>query len=192
MVTKRKRKPMSEEQRLAAVERLAKAREAKGHNGSKSVNPLLLEMDEDSPIHWKKVREWVKEITVELRSKKNLRDSKLSKERQEYRTLEVYLANLKRYLESSIWLDKYYGRNREGKMVTVVSTMAYHPNGNPKRTVGNIYPDIGEYTQEMKTNDDRIYDTDQEYQRKRKLHEQEEVFDDGGEDSDDFWNDIHG
>ena len=39
---------MSEEQRLAAVERLAKAREARGHDGSKSVHPLLLEQDDDS------------------------------------------------------------------------------------------------------------------------------------------------
>ena len=62
MVAKRKRKPMSEEQRAAAVERLAKAREARGHDGSSSVHPDLLEMDEDSPIHWKKVRQWVKEV----------------------------------------------------------------------------------------------------------------------------------
>ena len=79
---------MSEEQRLAAVERLAKAREARGHDGSKSVHPLLLEQDEDSPIHWKKVRVWVKEIQSELTSMKAKRLSKDTKERHEYQILD--------------------------------------------------------------------------------------------------------
>ena len=35
---KTKRKPMSEEQKKAAIERLAKAREARGADGSKSVH----------------------------------------------------------------------------------------------------------------------------------------------------------
>ena len=188
MVVKRKRKPMSEEQRLAASERLAAARAARGHDGSKSVHPDLLEVDEDSPIHWKKVREWVKEISDELRSKKNLRISKDTKERFEYQTLDVYLGNLKKYLESGIWLDSRYGRHREGKINTLVTTMGYYPNGRPKRTVGWFYRDIGEYTQEMKDNDDRIYGSDTQctFYTKGELHEQEEVFEDGGEDSEEF------
>lgn len=188
MVAKSKRKPMSEEQRAAAVERLAKAREARGHDGSKSVHPLLLEVDEDSPIHWKKVKEWIKEVSDELRAKKNLRLSKESKERQEYQTLEVYLANLKRYLESSIWLDSRYGRHREGKVQTLVTTMAYYSNGRPKRTIGWFYTDIGEYTQEMKEYDDRIYGSESKYGRGiGNLYEQEEVLEDGGEDGEDNW-----
>lgn len=187
MVVKRKRKPMSEEQRAAAVERLAKARELRGHDGSKSVHPLLLEMDEDSPVHWKKVREWIKEITVELRAKKSFRDSKDAKQRVEYRTLEVYLANLKRYLDSSIWLDSRYGRHRESKTQTVVTTMAYYPDGRPKRSVGNFYTDVGEYTMEMKEHDDRIYGTDTNSRRvDRNIHEQETVLEDGGENSEEF------
>lgn len=180
---------MSDAQRAAASERLAKAREARGHDGSKSVHPLLLDMDDDSPIHWRKVREWVKEIGVELRSKKAQRLSKDSKERQEYQTLEVYLGNLKRYLDSSIWLDARYGRHREGKMGTVVHTIGYFPSGRPKRVVGWFYKDVGEYTEEMRENDDRIYGTESEYRRDkhhRKLHEQEEVLEDGGEDSSEF------
>lgn len=187
MVKKRGRKPMTEEQRVAASERLAAAREARGHDGSKSVHPLLLEMDDDSPIHWKKVRVWVKEITTELNSKKAQRLSKDVKERLEYQTLSTYLANLKRYLDSSIWLDARYGRHQEGKMGTVVHAIAYYPSGRPKRVVGWFYKDIGEYTLEMKENDDRIYGTESEYHgNKRKLHEQEEVLEDGGEDGTEF------
>lgn len=190
-MVKRKRKPMSEEQRAAAAERLRKAREARGHDGSASVHSDLLNMDEDHPLHWKKVREWIKDISEELRSKKNLRLSKESKERQEYHTLENYLGNLKKYLESSVWLDNRYGRHREGKIKTFVRSMAYYPNGRPKRTLGFFYADIGEYTMEMKQHEDRVYGAGQEQSRTRKqFHEQKEVLDTSGEDREEFWDDI--
>ena len=146
-----KRKRMSEEQRLAAAERLAKAREARGHDGSKSVHENLRNMDEDSPIHWKKVKVWIKEIGEELRSMRHKRDSKSRKERTEFVDLEVYHSNLKKYLQSGIYHDIRYGRHREGKMKTVVTTMAYHSDGWPKRTVGHYYSDVsgGLWTQEM-------------------------------------------
>jgi hypothetical protein len=148
-MVKRKRKPMTEEQRAAAVERLRIAREKRGHDGSASVHESLLTMSEDSPIHWKKVRGWIKEINEELRAKKSFRISKESKERLEYQTLEVYVANLKRYLDSGIYLDNRYGRHREGKMTVVVTTMSYHDDGLAKRTLGWFYPDVGEWTEEM-------------------------------------------
>lgn len=189
-VVKRKRKPMTEEQRKAAVERLAKAREARGHDGSASVHPDLLKVSEDSPLHWKKVKEWIKEIAEELKAKKNLRLSKDSKERQEYQILEVYLSNLKKYLESGVYHDYRYGRHREGKMKTVVYRMAYYPNGRPKRTIGHFYQDCGEYTQEMKDHDDRVYGSDTGGRYRPKFHEQETILEDGGENREEFWDDL--
>jgi len=184
------RKPMSEEQRVAAVERLAKAREARGHDGSKSVHPDLLEVSEDSPLYWKNVRSWIKDLTVELKAKKHLRTSKDSKERQEYQILDVYIANLKRYLDTGVYHDNRYGARREGKIQTVVTTMAYHPNGRPKRTIGFYYPDCGVYTQEMKEYDDGVYGSESKTRRRTTVHEQEEVLQDGGEGSSTFWDDL--
>lgn len=184
---------MSEEQRAAASERLAKAREARGHDGSASVHPDLLEMKEDHPLHWKRVKSWIKELSEELRSKKNLRLSKESKERQEYQILEVYISNLKRYLDSGVYTDFRYGRHREGKMKTFVRNMAYYPNGRPKRTLGFFYSDVGEYTMEMREYDDRVYGSTKKHVRTRdELHEQEEVLEDGGDGSKDIWDDISG
>ena len=184
---------MSEEQRAAASERLALAREARGYDGSASVHPDLLGMDEDHPLHWKKVKSWIKEISEELRSKKNLLDSKESKERQEYQILEVYVSNLKRYLDSAVYTDFRYGRQREGKMKTFVRHMAYYPNGRPKRTLGFFYSDVGEYTMEMKKHDDRVYGTGTKLSRVRdELYEQKEILEDGGNGSKDIWDDISG
>lgn len=182
---KRKRKPMSDAQRAAASERLAKARLARGHDGSKSVHPILREMDEDHPLHWRKVKGWIKEVGEELRAKKNQRLSKESKERMEYQILDTYLSNMKRYLDSSIWLDHRYGRHREGKMRTIVHSMAYYADGRPKRTIGHFYYDCGEYTQEMKDHDDRVYASEpRTIPRKTggEFHESEEVLEDGRDD----------
>lgn len=182
-MVKRKRKPMTEEQRAAAAERLRIAREKRGHDGSASVNPNIRDMDEESPIHWKKVREWIKEISDELRAKKTLRDSKDSKDRMEYRTLEVYLANLKRYLDTGIYFDNRYGRHREGRMTTVVTTMAYHDDGEPKRTVGFFYPDIGEWTKEMHDEYCRIRSSrPKRLSTRGDVHDEETILQDGGED----------
>jgi len=191
-MVKRRRKPMTEEQRAAAIERLAKAREARGHDGSKSVHPNLLEVPEDSPVHWKKVKGWIKELSDEIKSKKHQRLSKESKERQEYQVLDVYVGNLKRYLDSGVYMDNRYGRHREGKMNTVVFTMAYYSDGRPKRTVGHFYPDVGEYTQEMKEHDDRVYGSEPKQSRgtRTTIHESEEVLEDGGEDREEFWDDL--
>lgn len=182
-MVKRRRKPMTEEQRAAAAERLRVAREKRGHDGSASVNESIRGYDEDHPLHWKKVKVWIKEITTELSAKKSLRDSKDAKQRMEYLTLQTYLGNLKKYLDTGVYFDARYGRHREGRMNTLVTTMAYHPDGRPKRTVGHIYPDCGEYTMEMKQYDDRVYGTKRQRRGTTEdtVYEQEEILEDGGE-----------
>lgn len=146
----RKKRVMTEEQRKAASDRLAAARAKKGHDGSASVNVHIRDMDEENPLHWKKVKGWIKEISDELKHSKAKRDSKDAKDRSYYNTYVTYLANLKKYLDSGVYLDTRYGRFREGKMITVVHNMAYDKNGLVKRSVGHWYPDIGEvWTQEM-------------------------------------------
>lgn len=149
----RKKRVMTEEQRKAAAERLAKARLAKGHDGSASVHQDVRDLPEDHPLHWKKVKVWIKEISDELKHSKAKRDSKDAKDRSWYRTFECYVANLKRYLDSGVYLDSRYGRLREGRMKQIVLNMAYNSDGTPKRCVGHIYPDIGEYTMEMRNAD---------------------------------------
>ncbi|MBM37955.1 MAG: hypothetical protein CMO97_02665 [Woeseia sp.] len=138
----RKRKPMSEEQKKAASERLAKAREARGMDGSKSVHPSLLEMPEDHFIHWKKVRQWVKKNEQDLKDLRGWKNSNISKQRMEYQDLQTYIHNMKKYLTHGVWLDFRYGEDRECKVTRVCIAMAYDKDGNPKRDYGTWYPDI--------------------------------------------------
>ena len=147
---KRRRKPMSEEQKKAAVERLAKAREARGADGSKSVHHSIRDLDEDHFLHWKKVKQWVKSCTEELKGMKSYKDSKVSKERAQYQDLEVYISNMKKYLSGGVWSDFRYGEQREGRVQKVCVAMSYYPDGTPKRNYGTWYPDIAQvWTREL-------------------------------------------
>ena len=119
---RKKRKPMTEEQRAAAVERLAKARAARGITGTKNVHPDVLALPEDNPLSYKKVKEWLDYNKDYLKSIKSQRDSSDRKERMEYQVVENYVKNLKIYIKDSVWCDHRYGKKMENKMEWIVTT----------------------------------------------------------------------
>ena len=119
---RKKRKPMTEEQRAAAVERLAKARAARGITGTKNVHPDVLSLPEDHPLAYKKVKEWLDYNKEYLKSIKVQKTSKERDERREYQIVENYVKNLRIYIKDNVWCDHKYGKKMENKMewVTVV------------------------------------------------------------------------
>ena len=119
---RKKRKPMTEEQRAAAVERLAKARAARGITGTKNVHPDVLSLPEDHPLAYKKVKEWLDYNAEYLKSIKTQKDSKERDERREFQVVENYVKNLRIYIKDNVWCDHKYGKKMENKMewVTVV------------------------------------------------------------------------
>ena len=146
---KRKRK-MTEEQRAAAAERLAKARAARGPSKNLSVHESIRDLPDDHTLAPKKVKAWIKEQQLKLRSMKSMKNSTDRKERGAYYVEETYLNNLQSYLSSGVYKDSRFGADRE-KLIRYRSVvLAYDKNGMVKRTVGVFYPDIGqEWTQEM-------------------------------------------
>ena len=179
---KRKRKPMSEEQKKAATERLAKAREARGADGSKSVHEDIRDLPEDHFLHWKKVKEWLKSNQEQLKAMRSYKTSKVSKERAEYQDLETYVHNLKRYLSHGVWFDFRYGENREGRIQKVCIAMAYYPDGTPKRTLNTWYPDIAQvWTKELAEEFERDSDYASLYKKDIRVidNDTEEVIEDG-------------
>jgi hypothetical protein len=119
---RKKRKPMTEEQRAAAIERLAKARAAKGPPKNSSIHPDVLSLPEDHPLAYNKVKEWLDYNKDHLKSIKHQAVSKDSKERQEFQTVQTYVKNLGTYIKDNVWCDHRYGKMMEHKMewVTVV------------------------------------------------------------------------
>jgi len=179
---KRTRKPMTEEQKKAATERLAKAREARGADGSKSIHKDIRDLPEDHFLHWKKVKEWLKSNQEQLKAMRSYKTSKVSKERAEYQDLETYIHNLKRYLSHGVWFDFRYGENREGRIQKVCHAMAYYPDGTPKRTLNTWYPDIAQvWTKELAEEFARDSDYASLYKKDIRVidNDTEEVIEDG-------------
>lgn len=141
--TKRKRKPMTAEQRAAAAERLAKARAAKGPAQNLSVHESIRNLPDDHPLSPKTVKLWLKQHRSHLASIKYYRLSKERKEREEYRETENYIKTMTRYLDSGVWTEPHWGENKEKRMFSICYAPAYDKNGEIKRTKGVFYKDLG-------------------------------------------------
>lgn len=154
---------MTDAQKEAAVERLRIAREKRGITGAASIHESIRNLPEDSKIHWKKVKQWIKSCEEELRGMREHKKSKDWNLRQEYISLEIYIKNLKTYLSSGVYLDYRFGEKREGRMQEVCLQLAYYPDGQPKRSIGVMYPDIGQiWTREM---ENEVYGKDNQPKR---------------------------
>ena len=57
---RKKRKPMTPEQRLAAAERLEKARAAKAPAKKQSIHQNVISLPDDHPLSAQKVKNWIK------------------------------------------------------------------------------------------------------------------------------------
>lgn len=188
---KRKRKPMTPEQKAAAIERLAKAREARGATGAASIHHSIRDLEEDHFLHWKKVKEWIKDNEMKLKGMSTMKNSSNWKERSEYQSLEVYIKNMKSYLSTGNWSDFRYGPNGENKIQRVCLAMAYWPDGTPKRDYGTFYPDIGQvWSKELEV---MWYGENFNPRRKpvKELSDEEELFEDGGGDGEEDGDELY-
>jgi hypothetical protein len=152
------RKPMTDEQKAMASERLAKAREAKLEKnpdyGKSSIHKSLRNLPDDHQLSPIKVKKWIKVQQEYAKSERaavrqNVKgaDAKLSNH-------EGYIRNMQKYLRDGDWVDMFYGDQQQGKIRNRCIRLAYYwygpKKGEPKRDVGTFYPDMGcTYTQEM-------------------------------------------
>ena len=147
------RKPMSAEQKKAAGERLAIAREkrlAANPPEYKSIHPdVLARGDEDAWSHIN-VKKWIKTQKELLSVARHDLRRKVKGAEAQVASISGYIRNLETYLRSGIYTDLFWGEHGQNKCKTVCLVMAYHPDGTPKRSVGVWYPDIQEtWTKEM-------------------------------------------
>lgn len=149
----RRTRKMTEEQKAAARNRLAKARANRGPSQNKLIDESVRNLPDDNPLSLKNVRSWIKENKLLLQSIKAFKDSKESKERDQYNRVQTYVSNLEAYLRDGLYRDHKYGSQMQNTIKMVVTHMAYYKDGTPKRTVGYVYPDIGMYTKEMAEQD---------------------------------------
>ena len=169
---RKRRKPMTEEQRRAASERLEKARAVRAAKnpdyGQSGIHPTLRNLADDHPAHPKKVRQWIK-------TQKELAASERKSVKQGVKGAyskqcihEAYVRNLVKYLRDGDYVDMFYGEYMENRIKRKCVAMAYESDGTPKRDVGVWYPDIGTYTQEMYNEDRGVVSEPPKKKRKRR------------------------
>ena len=144
---------MSAEQKSAAAERLALAREKRLKENPpeyKSIHPSVLEKGDDHAWSHKKVKEWIKTQKGLLSAEKANKRANVKGAIAKVAQIEGYIRNLETYLRTGTYTDMFWGEYQQNRVKTVCLVMAYNPDGTPKRNVGTWYPDIGcEWTKEM-------------------------------------------
>jgi len=122
---KKPRKPMSVEQRIAATERLAKAREKRLRENPpqyKNIAKEVINLPDDHILCLKNIRKWIKTqkelLTVERKAVRDNIKGAISRAA----SIEGYIRNCEYYLKHGDWCDDFYGEYQEKrvKWVTVV------------------------------------------------------------------------
>ena len=167
------RKPMTEEQRVAAAERLEKARAVRAANnpdyGKSGVHASIRNLPDDHQLSPKNVKKWIKTQKDLLKTEKQAVRQNVKGAIAKAANHEGYIRNMQKYLKDGDWVDMFYGEYGEKKIRNRCVAMSYYwygpKKGQPKRDVGTFYPDMGcVYTQEMADEEREITDV----RRKRK------------------------
>ena len=137
---------MTPEQRQAASERLAKAREKRLRENPpqyKNIAPSVLELGEDDPFYFRKVQGWIKTQKELLSSARQSLRKKEKGAEARVANHQAYIRNIETYLRSGDYVDDFYGEMGEHRIKWRCVAPAYDPEGMVKRSHGVFYNDIG-------------------------------------------------
>jgi hypothetical protein len=119
----RKKRVLTEEQKEANRQRLAKAREARkakrGNAPPKGVHPSLLDIPDEHPFSIKNVREWIKynksllpEVKRQVRMNQNGAIARQA-------SIEGYIRHMETYIRGGVWIDLFYGADQQHRCTQV-------------------------------------------------------------------------
>ena len=121
---------MEEEQ----LDKMAKVRAAKKPPAYKNIHEDVKALPDDHTLSVKNVKEWekhnkerVKELKYKIRRMDKGKDKTLLE--RELGNREVFLMNIARYLDTSVWLDLFYGKDQEHKSKWRTIAYAYDSEG---------------------------------------------------------------
>jgi len=146
---RKKRKPMSAEQREAAAERLKLAREKRMKNNPptyKNIHESVLAIPDDQPMSLKSVRHWIKtqkDLMSSERKAMKMDPQNKTGAYSRYHNCQAYIRNLERYLRDGTYIDGFYGEYGKSLMKWKCVVPSYDKEGNIKRTHGVYYEDLG-------------------------------------------------
>ena len=126
---------MEEEQ----LDKMAKVRAAKKPPAYKNIHEDVKNLSDDNTLSVKNVKEWekhnkerVKELKYKIRRLDKGKEKTLLE--RELGNREVYIMNIARYFDTSVWLDLFYGKDQEHKTTYRTIAYAYDKDGYIKTT----------------------------------------------------------
>jgi hypothetical protein len=148
-----KHKPMTAEQKVAAGERLALAREKRLKANPpqyKNIHPNVLALDDSDELSMKSVKGWIKHQRDLLKTERYNHRKGDNKALSKMNSIQGYIRQLQYYLENGDYVAMSFGENENKPVLQHCTAMAYDADGYAKRTIGVIYDDIaGVWTKEM-------------------------------------------
>ena len=116
------------------LDKMAKARAAKKPPTYKNIHEDVKNLPDDNTLSVKNVKEWeqhnkdrVKELKYKIRRMDKGKEKTLLE--RELGNRKVYLMNIARYFDTSVWLDLFYGKDQEHKTRYRASAYAYDDEG---------------------------------------------------------------
>ena len=148
MKVKRTRK-ITEEHREALRERMVEMRKNRKPAEYKNIHPSVLAKSENDKLSHKNVKAWIKEAKETASAHaKNARSRTISPQQQAHElalseSKKAYVRQMEHYLKRGDWISDFMGLEENERTQWRCVSMAYYPDGTPKRTVGIWYSDIG-------------------------------------------------
>ena len=128
-------------------DKMAKVRAAKKPPAYKNIHPDVKNLPDDNTLSLKNVKAWekhnkerVKDMKYKIRRMDKGKDRTLLEREVENRS--VYLANIARYLDTSTWLDLFYGKDQEHKTRYRTTVYAYDSEGFIKQESWSMASDV--------------------------------------------------
>ena len=112
----KKRKPMTPEQKVAAAERLKKARAAKAPAKKSSIHPTVLAKGDEHFLSVKNVQSWIKNQKEQLTEYRHSARRDIKGAKAQVANCEGYIRNLQYYLRHGDYCDDRYGAYQEKRI----------------------------------------------------------------------------
>ena len=138
-----KRKPMTDEQKQAAGDRLAKARALKNPPQYKNIHPSVLALDDDHKLSMKTIKGWMKTQRELLKTERYNHRKGDKKALAKIGGIQGYIRELEYYLTNGDYVALNWGEYDQNPVQHICKAMAYDKDGFPKRNIGVFYQDIG-------------------------------------------------
>ena len=135
----KKKRKLTDEQKAAAAERLAKARANRAPTELKSVHPSVRGLPDDHDLSYHNVKKWIKTSQAKLATVKSEVRAGNKDANAKRINLESYISNLQSYIRTGVWTDMFWGEHMEHKMGWKCLTPSYDNDGCMKTSSDTLY-----------------------------------------------------